>query len=241
MQSYSVKLLGKREVARQTFAFSFEKPAGFTFTAGQYVAMSLPELIFPDDRRGHRSLSIASAPSDPDLVFAMRISESGFKKTVAALPLGGEVIVRDAVGSFVLPEDQAKPIVFLAGGIGITPVRSILRQAVVDGRKNPFFLFYSNRRPEDAPFIDEMLAVQGIDYKIINTLTDLGVTCEWMDERGFLCADMIRQYVVEPGKALYYIVGSPTFLEAMEKVAAELGVGPENIKKDPFTGLASVK
>ncbi len=241
MQTYTVKLVSKREVARQTFAFSFEKPAGFSFQAGQYVAMSLPELAFPDDRRGHRSLSIASAPSDPELVFAMRISESGFKKTIAAMPIGGEVIIRDAVGHFVLPDDQSRTIIFLAGGIGITPVRSILRQAVVDKRQNPFFLFYSNRRPEDAPFIDEMLAFKSPTCTVINTLTDPGMICEWMDENGYLCADMVRQYVPEPAQALYYLVGSLSFLEAMEKVAAELGVGPENIKKDPFTGLASVK
>ncbi len=106
MNTYTIKLLEKRVVADQTIAFVFEKPEGFAFQAGQYVAMTLPQLDFSDKKGATRCLSIASAPSDDHLMFAMRITDSAFKQTLSALLIGGEVIVRDAVGRFVLPEDE---------------------------------------------------------------------------------------------------------------------------------------
>ena len=238
MQTYHVKLKDKYPVADQTVAFVFEKPAGFQFMAGQYIAMSLPRLDFEDARGPHRSFSIASAPFDPDLLFTMRITESGFKKTMAAMPQGGEIIIRDAVGQFVLPEDQTQTIVFLAGGIGITPVRSILRQAAVDKRANPFWLFFSNRQPKDAPFVEAMQDFPELNYRCIDTLTDHEGECSWQEESGFICSDMLKKYLHDVQAPLYYLVGTVGFVEAMKKILVEeLGVEATQIKVDPFTGL----
>lgn len=237
MNTYSIRLKEKYEVAERTFAFVFEKPLGFQFQAGQYTAMTLPKLDFADAKGATRVLSIASAPSDAELVFGMRVTESAFKKTLAAMPVGGEVIIRDATGHFILPENQEREIVFLAGGIGITPVRSILRQAVIEKRHNPFALFYSNRRPEDASFCEEIQNFSGLNYRCIDTLTQNKGACSWQDESGYICADMLKKYLTEIPQALYYVVGTTVFIGAMEKMLKELGVPDINIKKDPFTGL----
>lgn len=238
MQTYTLKLIRKSEIADQTVAFVFEKPADFVFQAGQYVVMTIPTLTFPDDRRGTRSLSIASAPYENELVFAMRITNSGFKQTLNAMPLGGEVSVTQAIGHFVLDESD-RPVVFLIGGIGITPARSILRQAVQDGIKRPFYLFYSNRRPQDASFANELQDFPELNYKCIDTLTNQEAAdqCEWQEERGYICDTMLQKYLPEIKDPAYYIVGSPTFANAMIATLTGLGVDKDSIKQDPFTGI----
>ena len=238
MQTYAIKLTGKYEVADQTMAFVFEKPADFAFKAGQYVVMTLPELAFPDTRRGMRSLSIASAPYENELTFAMRITESGFKKTLNAMEIGSEVTVTQAIGHFVLDESE-RPVVFLIGGIGITPARSILRQAEHDGSSRAFSLFYSNRRPHDASFSEEMQAFPKLRYQCIDTLTNQEAAdqCSWQEERGYICDTMLSKYIPEVSEPLYYIVGSPTFAKAMITMLEGMGVEKDAIKQDPFTGI----
>lgn len=238
MQTYTVKLVEKYEVADRTMAFVFEKPQDFVFQAGQYVVMTLPRLLFPDTRRGIRSLSIASAPYENQLVFAMRITESGYKQTLNAMAIGDEVNITQAIGHFVLDE-SARPIVFLIGGIGITPARSILRQAVYDESKRPFRLFYSNRTPHDASFAHELQEFPTLDYRCIDTLTnqEAAEQCEWQEERGYICDAMLKRYMTDIENPLYYIVGSPTFAHAMMTMLADMHVDTESIKQDPFTGI----
>lgn len=238
MQTYAIKLKRKYRVADQTSAFVFEKPENYSFKAGQYVVMTLPNLVFPDNRRGVRSLSIASAPYENELVFAMRMTESGFKKTLDAMEIGGEVTVTSPVGHFTLDESD-RPVVFLIGGIGVTPARSILRQAQHEGSKRVFFLFYSNRRPEDASFADEMQVFPGLNYRCIDTLTnqEAAEACAWQEERGYICDAMLRKYVADVEAPLYYIVGSPTFAGSMITMLSGMGIGKESIKQDPFTGI----
>ena len=238
MQNYTLTLKSKSEVADQTVAFVFEKPQDFMFHAGQYVVMTLPELTFPDNRRGIRSFSIASAPYEDTLTFAMRITDSGFKKTLNALPIGGTVTVTQAIGHFVLDE-TVRPVVFLIGGIGITPARSILRQAVYDNNKRPFFLFYSNRHPEDASFASELQEFPTLNYRCIDTLTNQEAAdrCDWQEERGYICESMLQKYLTNVTDPMYYIVGSPTFAKAMIDMLTTMKVNKESIKQDPFTGI----
>lgn len=239
MHTYTIRLKEKREVADRTMAFVFDKPEDFSFQAGQYVVMTLPKLAFPDDRRGMRSLSIASAPYEDHLMFAMRITESGFKRTLQAMEIGDEVSITQAVGHFMLPEKDERPIVFLIGGIGITPARSILRQAEHDNRRQSFYLFYSNRRPQDASFADELQDFTKLLYRCVDTFTDQEAVdmCGWQEERGYICDRMLLKYIDDIGSPLYYIVGSPVFAEAMIKMLVGLGVEKESIKQDPFTGI----
>lgn len=200
--------------------------------------MTLPVLSFPDNRRGIRSLSIASAPYEDELVFAMRITDSGFKQTLKMMEMGSEVIITQAIGNFVLDESD-RSVVFLIGGIGITPVRSILRQAVRDGSKRPFYLFYSNRRLEDASFSQEVQKFPTLNYRCIDTLTnqEAADACKWQEERGYICDRMLQKYIADDENPLYYIVGSPIFANAMIAMLTGMGVEKESVKQDPFTGI----
>lgn len=239
MKTFSVKVLEVREVAEKTLAVKLEKPADFSFVAGEYSVLSVPTLIEPDSKGPNRCMSIASAPSDDHLLFAMRLSETPYKKTIARLQVGDEMIVGAPVGHFTLIPHDTRPVVFLTGGIGITPARSILRQASVDRDPREFFLFYSNYRPEDTAFFEEMRGeFPNIHLTSILTMTNMETSHEpWDGEMGFVTKEMIQKYVPNVSASMFYLVGTPGFTKAMEAILSEFGIEKENIKQDPFVGL----
>ena len=115
-----------QDCANGTKTFFFDKPENFTFRAGQYVALKLDNLVAPDNRAGVRSLSLCSAPSEDFIAFTVRESDSGFKKTLWAMQPGTTVSITPPIGKFVLDPADEREVVFLIGGVGITPVRSML-------------------------------------------------------------------------------------------------------------------
>lgn len=245
MAQHIVTLQSKRLIAAGTQLLVFTKPAGYTFVAGQYVALSVPEKagIVLDARGLARSFSIASAPYEEYLYFSMRHSSSAFKRTCWALVPGDQARVTDAVGTFVTPPldvDHERVLVFLVGGIGITPVRSILKQAEYDKSPKQFTLLSANRSLGDAAFHEELAGLSLEHFCYVTVLSQSEAPCQATnDERGYICESLIQKYVTDVPGSLYYIVGSPQFIEAMERVLDTLGVPREGRRKDPFTGLQS--
>jgi len=241
MVGFTLILKEIRDVADGTRLFIFDKPEGYTFKAGQYVALEVPKMegIEIDPRGLIRSLSIASAPFESELYFAMRNGESSFKQVCWQLVPGATVTITKAVGFFVLPADEdARPVVFVAGGIGITPVRSILKQAEYEKSNRNFTILYSNRFTKDAAFDEEVRGITLPDFRYITVLSrSEEPRARENDERGYICAETIQKYIKDIPGCLYYIVGSPQFSDAIEKTLIDLGVPKENRHMDPFTGL----
>ncbi|MFZ1654689.1 MAG: FAD-dependent oxidoreductase [Candidatus Moraniibacteriota bacterium] len=243
MANFSLKYKAKVQVADGTWSFIFEKPADFSFEAGQYVALVLPRLVVPDKRGPVRSLSICSAPCEPDLVFTVRITDSGYKQTLMTLVPGDVAQATKPIGHFTLSHAaDGQRIVFLTGGIGITPVRSILIEAAPARSIRPFTCFYSNRMPKDAAFHEELKTLSLPDYSYVATFTqEASVSTGAADERGYITAEMLRKYV-PAGEILtswYYLVGAPTFIGAMETLLESMGIAKERSVNDPFTGMSS--
>lgn len=142
MAAYQTRLKNRMDIADCTIAVHLERPVGFKFKAGQYVDVTLLNPSEMDSQGAVRSFSIASAPYEDGLVVATRMRESAFKRVFAALPPGSELKLEGPMGSFTLHQNPAKAAVFLAGGIGITPFRSIVRQAIREKLPHPF-LFQS--------------------------------------------------------------------------------------------------
>ncbi len=231
-QRYTIKLKNKKNIARNTESFTFHKPEGFSFEAGQFATVRIPSVAEKGNPAGAvHALSFASAPSDEDVVFAWRKSESDFKKAADALNIGECIEMIAPAGHATVP-GQGK-IIFLVGGIGITPVRSILRQAQKEEKKRDFVLFYSNRTPDDAPFFEEFVRYEESGVcRIVLTMTEADAS--WSGERGFISADMVQKYTDGCKDAIYYIVGTGGFVSAMENVVRELGVTKEKIICDNF-------
>src|SRR6202162_414729 len=128
MADQASKLIRREEVAEGTIAFHFEKPTGFKFKAGQFADVTLVDPPESDAEGSTRSFSIASPPFENELVFTTRMRDTAFKRSLKKVPLATEVKIGSAAGSFTLHKNRAKPAVFLAGGIGITPFLSMVRQ-----------------------------------------------------------------------------------------------------------------
>ena len=259
MPSYNVKLLSKKEVAFGTMAFELEKPAGFEFRPGQFV-----EIVFDDvqtDPRGReREFSIASSPNEPNILIATRIRDSGFKKVLGDLPLGSVVKMEGPFGSFTLPNDISRPVVILTGGIGITPFRSMVKYAAEAKLLHKIFLFYANRRPEDAAFLQELYelspygrslmpsadlpkgSVEGRqlttnNFKFIATMTKPELSKQsWKGETGYINMEMIKKYVDNIAAPIYYIAGPPAMVQAMWQMLKSAGVSDESIRTEEFVG-----
>ncbi len=240
--TFPITLKEVREVADGTQVFIFDKPEGYEFQAGQYVALFAPKLdgIEPDQRGLSRSLSISSAPCEDELWFAMRKSDSYFKRTMWELKPGAVATITKPVGHFTVPENDDRPIVFLIGGIGITPARAILKQAEHDRATRRFTLFYSNRFDKDAAFEEEMRAFSLPEYRFVRVLSKSDEPCApENDERGYICEETIKKYVPATDQVLYYIVGSPQFAGAMETMLDEMGIPKESRHMDPFSGMVA--
>jgi ferredoxin-NADP reductase len=196
MTAYETRLEGREEIAEGTMAFHFDKPAGFSFKAGQAVALELTDPP-AGDGQSQRTFSLVSAPFENTLVVATRMRDSAFKRALKALPVGARMKLEGPFGDLTLG-DAARPAVFIAGGIGITPFMSMLRQAGQDRSPHRLFLVYSNRRPEDSAFLAELqgLERQNNNFRLLATMTDMNKSArKWDGETGLVDAHLLQRFV----------------------------------------------
>jgi ferredoxin-NADP reductase len=237
MSVHEVKLKGHLAVAEGTMAFRFSRPGGFAFKAGQAIRL---ELIDPPAGagQGSRTLSLVSAPFEQELEVATRMRDSAFKRALKALPDGARIRIDGPFGDLTLG-DAGRPAALIAGGIGITPFMSMLRQAAKDRSPQRLFLAYSNRRPEDSAFLDEL---QGLErrnerFRLMATMTDMSKSArEWGGETGFVDADMLKRLVGDLAAPIYYVVGPPAMVEAMQQTLAGAGIAGDRIRTEEFYG-----
>lgn len=142
-------------------------------------------------------------------------------------------------GSMTLDEKTASPAVLLAGGIGITPFVSMLRQAARDGMLQRMYLFHSNRRPEDAPFREELrqLVVQNPNFTFVPTVTQPERSSEsWEGETGKIDRKLLTKYVSDLSSPIFYVAGPPGMVDAMRGLLNEAGVNDGAIRSEEFFG-----
>jgi ferredoxin-NADP reductase len=239
MSSYRSKLLSRVEVAEGTMAFHFEKPSQLDFKPGQSADLTLSNPPETDGEGNTRTFSIASPPFENQFVFATRMRDTAFKRSLKKIPLGTEVKIDSPMGSFTLHKNSAKPAVFLAGGIGITPFLSIVRQADHDRLPQKLHLFYSNRRPEDAPFLDtlQMLEKSSPNFRLVCTMTEMPQSKrEWKGETGLITQEMLSRHLTNLHGPIYYVAGPPGMVAGMRKMLVAAHVDEDDIRTEDFAG-----
>jgi ferredoxin-NADP reductase len=239
MTTYQSRLSGREEVAEGTMAFHLEKPAGFQFKAGQYVDISLINPPETDSEGNVRSFSIASAPYEDRLLVVTRMRKSAFKRVLAILPLGTEVQIEGPMGSFTLHKNRVKAAVFLAGGIGITPFLSMLREAAEERLPQRLYLFYSNRHPKDAAFLKELeiLCKVNANFVFVPSMSEEGKSSlDWPNERGFIDGEMLLRHMDGLKGPIYYVAGPPAMVAAMREMLTHAGVEEDDIRTEEFGG-----
>jgi ferredoxin-NADP reductase len=239
MAQFETQLLRSETVAEGTMAFHFARPASLNFEAGQSVNLSLIDPPETDGKGNARAFSIVSAPYEDEIVVATRMRDTAYKRVLKAMPPGARANLRGPTGKFTLERAETRPAVFLAGGIGITPFVSILRQAARDHLARDLWMFYSNRRPEDAAFLDELLALRQHNprYRLVGTMTEMEKSSRpWSGETGFLDRAMLERHLKNLAAAVYYMAGPPGLVETMQKMLTDSGVKDEAIRTDEFYG-----
>jgi ferredoxin-NADP reductase len=219
------KLKRRQEIAEGTMAFHFEKPAGWAFKPGQYIDMTLLDPPESDSEGNIRSFSIASAPQEDTLMVATRMRDTAFKRVLNTMPLETQVKVEGPLGSFTLHSNASRPAVFLSEGIGITPFRSILVNAARTGLENRIVLFYSNRRPEDSAFLQELQEIgdENKNYQIIGVMSEMEKSKRpWNGEIGLIDKAMLGRFAPDIAAPIYYTAGPPAMVAAMKKLSRTL-------------------
>jgi ferredoxin-NADP reductase len=233
------RFVASDRVAEATAGFTFEAQAPFAFDAGQACDLTLASPRYEDAKGSTRTFSIASSPSDaPRITMATRLTGSAFKRSLLEAPGGLEVDLDGPFGSFVLHRNAAKPAVFLAGGIGITPFRSIIKDATERRLAHRITLFYSNRRPSSAAFLPDLEAWQGQNpnFRLVATISDPAGGEPWSHEVGLMDAAFIRPHVPDWAAAICYLAGPPAFVKALRAALDEVGADPDNIRTEEFAG-----
>lgn len=234
---YATKLIEKVSVAQGTTVFYFEKPQNFRYLPGQYAYFYLKSEGF-FKRKLTRHFSLITTPFEEKIGFATRMRpESDFKNKLNELPIGGEVEMDGAYGDFVLPKNIANPLIFLAGGIGITPFYAMIKEVTSKKTGARITLFYSNREPGSAAFLDELKKLENEDYKLVATMSDANLTSEeWSGERGRITPELIKKHAPSWKESVYYIAGPSKMIQAMQEMLKLMTIPSSQVKSETFVG-----
>jgi ferredoxin-NADP reductase len=228
----------KQEVAKGTLFVTFDLLGQeVDFRPGQYFFVTLPDVGHQDEKGLRRHITVVTSPNEKGVLgFATRMRDSAFKQSLRDLPVGAEVDVEEPKGKFALPEDTSRPLVFVAGGIGITVFRSMLRYIREERLPYRVTLIYSNRDRESTAFLEELRGLERElpDLQIVLTMTqDAG----WNGETRKIDAQFFKDYLGSNLNELKFMVaGPPAMAEGVQHALEEAGVKEENVIAERYSG-----
>lgn len=213
-----LKIIDRKPEKNGCFSLIFQKPAGFFFYGGQYLDVGLG-----DDTR---AFTISSSSTEDFLMITTKVGISDFKKHLASLKTGDTLTTSHPAGTFIL--DETEPAVFIAGGIGITPFRSMIKYAVDQKLNTPITFFYSNSD-------DNFLFKKELE-KWKQHLPSLTVIYYNSSQNGRLNKPKLATAVGKTVNTIFYLAGAHSFVNDMEKILKQLGIDETNIRYDRFDG-----
>ena len=217
-----------RQVAEGTLLVVFDlQGEEVDFRPGQYFWVELQNRGYEDEKGLRRHISVVTSPTERGVLGLC---------TLAELKVGDEVDVEQPKGDWVLPEDTSPHYVFVAGGIGITVFRCMLRYIADTGEPYRVTLVYSNRDRASTPFLDELqeLGKTIPDFKLVLTMTqDEG----WEGESRYVSAELLSDNLDgELADHTYLVAGPPALVEAVTEELSTAGVPEEQVLPDRFSG-----
>lgn len=239
--NHSPRSINKSPGSRQRYhgLLIFDRPTTFTFKAGQFVDLSLPQLSTSDSQDHSRTFALASAPTEQQLMIATRLRDTAFKRMLRDVSLGTTVDMEGPFGQFTMQNNDSRTVAFLTGGIGFTLFRSMLVEAARNKSSQPLILFYSNRRPEEAAFLEELQSLEqdNHSFKCIGTITNPNMDGEnWKGETGRINPSMLKIYVKDMQMAIYLVVGPPDMVQGRRKMLESAGIPKSSIPAEEFLG-----
>lgn len=228
----------KQEVAKGTLLVTFDLLGEeVDFRPGQYFFVTLPSVGDEDEKGLRRHITVVTSPNEKGVLgFATRMRNSAFKRTLRELPVGSEVEVEPPKGKFALPEDPSRPLVFVAGGIGITVFRCMLRYIAEERLSHRVTLVYSNRDRESAAFLDELLKLEreNSNLELVLTMTD---DPDWEGESRRIGPELLRDRLRERWQELMYLItGPPAMVDGVVETLKGAGIPEKQLLPDRFSG-----
>jgi ferredoxin-NADP reductase len=228
----------KQEVAKGTLMVTFDLlGAEVDFRAGQFFNVTLPDVGHQDDKGLRRHITVVTSPNEKGVLgLATRMRDSAFKRSLRDLPVGAEVEVEPPEGDFGLPDDTSRPLVFIAGGIGITVFRSMLLYVREEQLSHRIVLVYSNRDRESTAFLDELreLEQQIPGLRLILTMTD---DPGWEGETRRVDAQFVEDHLGDDlDHYTFLVAGPPEMAEGVEHALEEAGVSDANVRVERYSG-----
>jgi len=236
-----LKLVKTQDEAKGTKSFFWEPEKPVNYLAGQYFYFTLPNLKYPDSRGATRHFTLSSSPTEGNILRnTTRIrEESGYKKTLNELEVGTLIDGEGPNGEFILDENEKGPQVFLAGGIGITPFRSMIKYAADKGLNIPIHLIYSNSIPEEIAFRSEIeeIAAKGSWLKLSMTVSKPEESKEsWTGLVGRIDENLITKLITDIPNSTFWVCGPPPMVSAMEQALGKLNISSGRVRSEKFTG-----
>ncbi len=233
-QTVAIKEVRNESADVKTFVLD----AHADFKPGQFISVQL-DIENCDERCNRRPFSIASSPTEKNLMIAMKFypEPSAFKKRMAALQDSDIIKIRGSMGNFVL--DETKDAVMLSGGIGITPLRSMIKYATDKKLQLKITLLYSNKTPGEIVYYRDLEEMQKANknLKVVHFVTRPEESKRpWNGETGRITADAIRKHAPDIKNTVFYICGPPAMAESLSAVLMEMDIDKENIKTEQFLG-----
>jgi ferredoxin-NADP reductase len=231
-------VIEKQEVAKGTLMVVFDlEGEEVDFQAGQYFFVNLIDPPYDDDRGGRRHFSVVTSPNERGVLgFCTRLRDTAFKKSIEELEVGSEADVEPPKGSFLLPEDTSQEYVFVAGGIGITVFRCMLRAIDENDLPHRVTLLYSNRTVEETPFLDELrdLEERRENFRLVLTMTD---DPGWEGENRRIDAEFLRDHLADRlTEVTYLVAGPPPMVAGVTEMLADAAVPEDQVLPDKFSG-----
>lgn len=226
-----VRLIATDRMCEGTAAFSFSRPDGYAFTAGQYLRLTVTT---PSGQLRH-SFSHADAPGDETTVVLTRLTGSPYKQALLAMRPGDTATMSGPYGTLVLAP-EVRRAGFLVGGVGVSPARGILRDVIATQRDVELLIFNGNMDESCVPFRQEFDAVErdhaGIRFVHVLAEPPAG----WTGERGFITPDIVRRHCDPLDGMQWYVCGPPAMVDAMRRVVDELAIPADRLHFELFAG-----
>lgn len=239
-----LKLVEKKEIAKDTEAFYFESEKKVDYDPGQFFYFTIPDkkMEHKDPRGNTHHFTLVLSPTEGNLIAcATRMrEESGYKNSLDEIEIGEEIEGEGPSGTFILDENEEGPHVLLAGGIGITPFRSMIKYNIDKKLKDiDIHLIYANSVPEEIAFREEFetWAKENKNITVDMTVSRPEEAEEkWSGLTGRIDGDMIKELVNDISKPTFWVCGPPAMVEGMEKVLGGLKITSDRIRSEKFTG-----
>ncbi len=230
-------IINREQVAEGTMRFDYDLGGdSLDYRPGQFFNLDLIDPPYTDEKGSHRHFTILNSPNVKHTVsMATRMRDSAFKRSLAEMPLGSPVEIGRVGGNFTLPADNSRRLVFLAGGIGITPFYCMSSYIIEECLTFEVTLLYSNRDRASSAFLPELQALskKSPAYDLVPIMTD---DAGWEGESRMLGREVIASYVPEPAKCLFMVAGPPAMNEALTAELLALGVPQDQVRADHFLG-----